>query len=288
MASGFITFLRVEKHYADATINAYSRDLKLFLEFVGCTDAASVTTADVKRFMAKMSQDGLAASSISRMLSSIRSYFHYMIRQDLCTSNPATAVRNPKSKSRLPKTLDVDQMDALLRMEAKTVLEKRDLAMWELLYSSGLRVAELVGINITDLNLKEGFLVVTGKGNKTRYTPVGAHARKAIADWLAERGEYEASDPLFSSRKGQRLTTRAVQARLKAFGVKQLGSTGMHPHMFRHSFATHLLESSGDLRAVQELLGHENLSTTQVYTQLNLSHLKKVYNQAHPRAKPNR
>lgn len=283
VCDAFLTHLRIEKDYSVATIAAYERDLRLFCGEQG--NLLSATPNDVKQFIARLNQKGLAASSISRNLSSLRSFFRYAIREGWCTANPADVVRNPKGKSRLPKTLDVDQMNYLLDVEPQTRLEKRDRAMFELMYSGGIRLQELVGIDVKDVDLNEGLVHVIGKGNKARLAPIGRAAKKAIHAWLGTRGRFELSDPLFTSQQGKRLSPRSVQIRLKNYGVKQLGSSGLHPHVLRHSFATHLLESSGDLRAVQELLGHENISTTQVYTHLDSGYLAKVYEQAHPRAK---
>lgn len=283
VAAEFLTHLRIEKEYSAATLSAYERDLRLF-----CEEQDDVLTASpnsVKRFIAKLSQKGLAASSISRVLSCLRSFYRYAVREGCCTVNPAAVIRNPKGKSRLPKTLDVDQINYLLDVAPKTLLEKRDRAMFELMYSGGIRLQELIGIDVKDIDLSEGLVHVVGKGNKARLAPVGRAAKKAIHDWLLTRGQFELNDPLFTSKHGNRLSARSVQKRLKAYGVKELGSSGLHPHMLRHSFATHMLESSGDLRAVQELLGHENISTTQVYTHLDSAYLSKVYERAHPRAK---
>ncbi len=279
----FLAYLRIEKEYSPATIEAYERDLTKFC--VEQQDVLSATPDNVKQFIARLNRKGLAASSISRTLSCLRSFYRYAIREGWCTSNPAEVIRNPKGSSRLPKTLDVDQMNYLLDVEPQTRLEKRDRAMFELMYSGGIRLQELVGIDIKDVDLKEGLVHVTGKGNKARLAPIGRGAKKAINTWLGVRGRFDLSDPLFTSNQGKRLSPRSVQTRLKAYGVKLLGSSGLHPHMLRHSFATHMLESSGDLRAVQELLGHENISTTQVYTHLDSGYLAKVYEKAHPRAK---
>ncbi|MCY4094382.1 MAG: tyrosine recombinase XerC [Gammaproteobacteria bacterium] len=279
----FLTYLRIEKEYSVATAAAYERDLRKFC--AGQEDVLSATPNDIKQFIARLNRQGLAASSISRTLSCLRSFYRFTIREGWCTNNPAEVIRNPKGQSRLPKILDVDQMNYLLDVEPETRLEKRDRAMFELMYSGGIRLQELVGIDIKDVDLKDGLVHVVGKGNKARLAPIGRAAKKAIKTWLGTRGRFELSDPLFTSNRGKRLTPRAVQTRLKAYGVKQLGSSGLHPHMLRHSFATHMLESSGDLRAVQELLGHENISTTQVYTHLDSGYLAKVYEKAHPRAK---
>lgn len=283
VGEAFLTHLRVEKGYSPATLTAYERDLSLFIRNQG--DILTAAPNDIKRFIAGLNQDGLAASSISRILSCLRSFYRYAQREGLCAANPAAVIRNPKGKSRLPKTLDVDQMNYLLDVDADSLLGKRDRAMFELMYSSGIRLQELVGIDVKDIDLSEGFAHVIGKGNKERLVPVGTAASTAIRDWLRMRGQFDLNDPLFISNRGKRLSPRSVQKRLKAYGIKQLDSSGLHPHMLRHSFATHMLESSGDLRAVQELLGHENISTTQIYTHLDSGYLTKVYEQAHPRAK---
>ena len=201
--------------------------------------------------------------------------------------NPVVDVHAPKKEKKLPQVLDVDQLDQLLADEGQQVLEIRDHAMLEIMYSSGLRLAELVGLNNNDIDQRAGQVMVTGKGNKTRYLPVGAAALKAVERWQKERQLLLTGDEpaLFISQRGTRLSRRAVQLRLKVRAQSVLSGVKLHPHMLRHSFASHLLESSGDLRAVQELLGHSNISTTQIYTQLDFQHLSKVYDQAHPRAR---
>ena len=279
----FLTYLKIEKDYSPATLAAYERDLNTFVAAQDNLLAASPD--DIKRFVARLNQKGLASSSISRTLSCLRSFYRYGVREGWCDANPAAVVRNPKGKSRLPRTLDVDQLNYLLDAEPESDIELRDRAMFELMYSGGLRLQELVGININDVDLNSGVVQVLGKGQKSRLAPIGTAARDAIQAWLRARDRFDASDPLFTSKSGKRLTPRSVQGRLKTYGVKRLGSSGLHPHMLRHSFATHLLESSGDLRAVQELLGHENISTTQIYTHLDAGYLAKVYDRAHPRAK---
>ena len=273
----------MEREYSVATVAAYERDLRRFCREQG--DVLKTSPNSIKQFVAHLNRSGLAASSISRTLSCLRSFYRFAIREGWCTTNPAEVIRNPKGPSRLPKTLDVDQMNYLLDIEPQTRLEKRDRAMFELLYSSGIRLQELVGIDIKDVDLNEGVVNVIGKGNKERVAQIGRAAKRSINDWLRARGKFELSDPLFTSNQGKRISPRSVQTRLKAYGVKRFGSSGLHPHMLRHSFATHMLESSGDLRAVQELLGHENISTTQVYTHLDAGYLAKVYERAHPRAK---
>ena len=279
----FISYLKVERGYASATVAAYERDLRKVLDEAG--DVLSLSAKELKQLIASLNREGYAPTSISRVLACLRSFYNFAIEQGWCADNPAAIVRNPKSRSRLPKTLDVDQVNYLLDSAAETPIQKRDLAMFELLYSAGIRLTELVGLDIKDVDLSQGHVRVLGKGNKERIAPVGERARIAIQAWLRERGVLDLDEPLFTTLKGKRLAARSVQARLKSFGIDRLGSSGLHPHLMRHSFATHMLESSGDLRAVQELLGHENISTTQIYTHLDSGYLSKVYSKAHPRAK---
>jgi integrase/recombinase XerC len=279
----YLDYLRVEKRYSPNTLAAYRRDL----EKLGA--AAKVPWHEIRghhvsAFVAKLHAEGLAPRSIQRALSSARSFFSYLEKINLVESNPAAGNKAPKARMKLPKTLDTDQAAQLFAFEATTPIQKRDRAMVELLYGSGIRLSELVGIDVGDMDLNSGFVTVVGKGNKVRQVPMGGHCIAAIEDWLACRG-YPASDaPLFTGRGEQRISPRTVQLRLKRLATQQLGSNQLHPHMLRHSFASHMLESSSDLRAVQELLGHADISTTQIYTHLDFQHLAKVYDAAHPRA----
>ncbi|MEM8767691.1 MAG: tyrosine recombinase XerC [Pseudomonadota bacterium] len=282
----FLDHLRYEKDYSAHTLSAYRRDLNRFADRI---DEAPerITTHDINGFVAQLHSQGLAPRSIQRALSSVRSFFAYLEGRRLTSRNPAGAARAPRERNRLPHTLDADQAAQLFEFEARTPRQKRDKAIAELFYGSGLRLSELVGINIADLDLDAGFVTVLGKGRKTRQVPLGRHCVAAIRSWLPEhpgRGGRAMETPLFTGRSEQRISPRTVQNRLKALAAQQLGSTDLHPHMLRHSFASHLLESSGDLRAVQELLGHADLGTTQIYTHLDFQHLAKVYDAAHPRA----
>ncbi len=281
----FLDHLKFEKDYSAHTIAAYRRDLTRFARRIE-VPVSRVTSHDINAYVAHLHSRGLAPRSIQRALSSVRSLFSYMQSRRLIRSNPAAGVRTPKSRHRLPGTLDTDQASKLFDFEARTPRQKRDKAMVELFYGSGLRLSELVGINRADLDLDAGFVTVLGKGRKTRQVPLGRYCVQAIRDWLAEHPFASAGGdvPLFTGRGRQRISPRAVQNRLKVLAATQLGSTDLHPHMLRHSFASHLLESSGDLRAVQELLGHSDLGTTQIYTHLDFQHLAKVYDAAHPRA----
>ncbi|MCY3810875.1 MAG: tyrosine recombinase XerC [Gammaproteobacteria bacterium] len=281
----YLEHLRVERRSSPNTLAAYARDLKRFAEEAGETPSSAIGTADIRRFAARLHARGLSPRSIARHLSSVRGLFAFLVGRGDVGANPASGVRAPKVRPRLPKTLDVDQTATLFTSTAATPIELRDRAVAELFYSSGLRLSELVGMDVRDLDLANGFATVTGKGRKVRIVPVGSAARLAIEAWLATRVSLRGDEPLFTNRQGTRLSARNVQLRLKRLGRATSGNDAVHPHMLRHSFASHLLESSGDLRAVQELLGHANISTTQIYTHLDFQHLAKVYDDAHPRAR---
>ncbi|MGE0621778.1 MAG: tyrosine recombinase XerC [Pseudomonadales bacterium] len=281
----FLDHLKFEKDYSAHTLAAYRRDLERFSARVD-VPATRVTSHDINAYVAHLHGQGLAPRSIQRALSSVRSFFTHLQARRVIGKNPAAGTRTPKGRNRLPQALDTDQASRLFDFEAKTPQQKRDRAIIELLYGSGLRLSELVGVNCADLDLDAGFVTVLGKGRKVRQVPLGRHCISAIRDWLAEHPvpAAAADTPLFTGRGSRRISPRTVQNRLKALSAAQLGSTDLHPHMLRHSFASHLLESSGDLRAVQELLGHSNLGTTQIYTHLDFQHLARVYDAAHPRA----
>ena len=284
-----------ERRLSRHTTAAYRRDLKAFLDWARAAGIGSFTTLDaqhVRAFAAAIHRRGLDPRSIQRRLSALRTLFRYLIREGVLRNNPGVDVSAPKGARRLPEALDVDRMARLLAARpsgapADTDLEARDRAILELFYSSGLRLSELVGLDLGDLDLADRTVRVLGKGDKTRIVPVGSQAIAAFGEWLTRRpvlarGEERAA---FVGRNGRRLGTRAVQLRVEAWARRQGIDVKVHPHLFRHSFATHLLESSHDLRGVQELLGHANISTTQVYTHLDFQHLAQVYDRAHPRAK---
>ena len=239
-----------------------------------------------RHFTASQHQHGLAPRSLQRLLSAIRSFYRFLQREGRSRQNPAQDLRAPKAPRTLPRTLDADLTAQLLDNTGEDDwLQRRDQAMLELFYSSGLRLSELAGLDMADLDLQQGEVRVTGKGNKTRVLPVGRMARRALRDWFSVRPAREgAQQPVFVSQRGSALTPRAIQLRLRRHGIERIGQH-LNPHMLRHSFASHMLESSGDLRAVQELLGHADISTTQIYTHLDFQHLAQVYDQAHPRAK---
>ncbi len=283
-------FLGTLSAYSPNTKVAYRRDLVQFLDYLGkqnITEWRSIDNQSIRSFVAARHRAGKGSRTLARMLSSLRALFAYLIERRCIDIDPAQEVRAPKQARKLPTVLDVDQTGKLLAPKPQGFLGLRDLAMWELMYSSGLRVSELVNLDAGDLDMDAGELRVLGKGRKERIVPVGRIALEAVARWLQQRGPFLKADvvALFISRRGTRLSTRSVQKRLHRWALEQGLDTAVHPHMLRHSFATHLLESSGDLRAVQELLGHSNISTTQVYTHLDFQHLAKVYDATHPRAR---
>lgn len=271
------------KRYSPHTILAYRRDLTQFKDEGGFDDWNECRSHHITRFVGLLNRKGMTAKTISRKLSSIRTFFDWL--GERVSHNPARGLQTPKSARKLPNVLDVDQAHALLDFEPGSAIERRDLAIMELLYSSGLRLSELTGLDCEDLDFDNHLVRVVGKGNKTRLVPVGRQAHKAIRAMLEDRADARAGAPLFVNRFGKRLGRRTIQERLKRYGVDRLGSSALHPHMLRHSFASHVLESSGDLRSVQEMLGHANISTTQIYTHLDFQHLAKVYDSSHPRAK---
>ncbi len=241
----------------------------------------------MRNFAGSRRRRGVSARSLHRSLSAIRGFYTYLQREQLVENNPVADVSGPSIQKKLPNLLDVDEINRLLNEGPQNPLKLRDVAMTELMYSSGLRLAELVNLNIDAIDLQQAQVQVLGKGNKMRYLPIGTNACKALKRWLEARPHIASEDELavFVNNRGKRLSPRAVQQRMAQLGREQGIDKHVHPHMLRHSFASHLLESSGDLRAVQEMLGHADISTTQVYTHLDFQHLAQVYDQAHPRAK---
>jgi integrase/recombinase XerC len=286
----FLNHLRHERRLSPHTLTNYRRDLQRFIAWChkqSIAEWASINQHHVRGYVAARHRSGMAGKSLQRELSSLRSLFNYLLREGQAASNPAQGVRAPKVKRKLPDTLDADQVGQLLDQITDTPLAVRDWAIMELFYSSGLRLAELVALDLGDIDLDDATLEVTGKGAKTRRAPIGRKAQEALQAWMTVRPELAAplEAALFVSRRGGRISPRAVQQRIQRMGVEGGGRSDVHPHMLRHSFASHLLESSGDLRAVQELLGHADISTTQIYTHLDFQHLAKVYDEAHPRAR---
>lgn len=287
---GFVGHLTSEKRHSPRTCEHYQRDLERLMAWLletGVSGWSSLRVHDVRRYVARLSQDGLGGRSIARHLSAVRRFYQYLLREGLVSDNPALDVRAPKSGRRLPKVADVDQISQLLDANPDDPLEVRDLAMFELMYSSGLRLAELAGLDLSALDLKGRDVRVLGKGNKERILPVGGKAISALNHWLGHRPALanESEPAVFVSSRGGRLSQRSIQSRLARWGMVQGADQRLHPHLLRHSFASHMLESSGDLRAVQELLGHADIATTQVYTHLDFQHLARVYDQSHPRAR---
>ena len=285
--AGFVSYLDHERRLSPLTRENYLRDVRRLLQRIGATPLADLRPHHVRRFVADLHGKGLGGRSLARVLSSWRAFYRYLARDQGFEVNPCAGVRAPKSPRKLPHSLSPDEARQLLEAPASTPLELRDRAMFELFYSSGLRLSELVGLDLVRLRFADGTVEVIGKGRKTRIVPVGSAALAAIRAWLPERERWARSEirALFINRAGTPLAPRTVQSRLRRWGVKQGLASRVHPHMLRHSFASHLLQSSGDLRAVQELLGHSSITTTQVYTHLDFQHLAQAYDAAHPRAK---
>jgi integrase/recombinase XerC len=291
--AAFLKRLATERRLSPHTVAAYEHDLDALLAFCEREQVASFKALDsfsIRRFAAESHRKGLGARSVARRLSAVRTFLNYLIEMGVLKSNPGVHVQAPKAPRRLPATLDPDQVASLLAISGDDAETLRDRAMLELFYSSGLRLAELVGLDLGDVDAADRTVRVLGKGSKARVVPVGKQALAALHDWLAVRLELarSAETALFVGRRGARVNPRTVQKRVNAWAKRQGAPTNVHPHMLRHSFATHVLESSRNLRAVQELLGHASLSTTQIYTHVDFQHLAKVYDEAHPRAKKQR
>jgi integrase/recombinase XerC len=288
--AAFLKRLATERRLSPHTVAAYEHDLRALLEFCEREQIAAFPALDsfsVRRFAAESHRRGLGARSVARRLSAVRTFLNYLIEMGVVKSNAGVHVQAPKAPRRLPATLDADQVASLLAITGDDPVTLRDRAILELFYSSGLRLAELVGLNLGDVDAADRTVRVLGKGSKARVVPVGKQALTALKDWLAVRAELAKPGELalFVGRRGERVSPRTVQKRVNEWAKRRGAPTGVHPHMLRHSFATHVLESSRDLRAVQEMLGHASLSTTQIYTHLDFAHLASVYDQAHPRAR---
>jgi len=286
----FLRMLSGERRVSPHTLEAYRHDLTLlagFCDLAGVPTWAGLEAHQARAYVSQLHRRGLSGRSIARALSAARSFYRYLMRERAVSASPFAGVTAPRSGKRLPKALSVEQAARLMELPRDTLLSLRDRAMLELLYSSGLRLAELVALDVHDLDLRAGSVTVTGKGAKTRMVPVGRQARDALTDWLTKRVELaKPGDPaLFLGNTGRRLGARAIQLRLKSWAARQGLAVPFHPHMLRHSFASHVLESSGDLRAVQELLFFNDTATTEIYTHLDFQHLAKVYDAAHPRAR---
>lgn len=291
----YLSHLEVERRMSAHTLDAYRRDLAALAQWAiaqGHDDLLALDSAAVRAFVAAEHRRGLSPKSLQRRLSGCRSFFQWLLKHGRVVANPAAGVRAPRAPRKLPQVLDVDEAVALVEVPTDAPLGLRDRALLELFYSSGLRLSELRLLRWRDLDLEQGLVTVLGKGSRQRTVPVGSHACRALAEWRAEPAAGGAPGavpgpeaPVFPGRGGAPITARAIQLRLRALGQRQGLFKHVHPHMLRHSFASHVLESSGDLRGVQELLGHADIATTQIYTHLDFQHLAKVYDDAHPRAK---
>jgi len=295
----FLNHLRDERRLSAHTISAYRRDLEKFTDFLTrreITTLRQLVIAQARMFPAQLNQSGLSSRSIQRALSAVRTLYRYLLRESKVAINPFLTARDvghrqavtaPRAERRLPPTLSIEEIAQLVTIDPRTDLDRRDRAILELFYSSGLRLAELSGLDLGDLDLGDAVVRVMGKGAKTRIVPIGGYAREAVLAWLNVRSACarESEQALFVNRSGTRLGARAIQQRVAVWAQRQGLGRRVHPHMLRHSFASHVLESSSDLRAVQELLGHADISTTQVYTHLDFQHLAQVYDNAHPRAR---
>jgi integrase/recombinase XerC len=289
----YLASLRLERGLSPHTASNYGRDLESLLDYCAAQRITAWTALDaqhMRMFAAREHRRGLAPRSIQRRLSACRGLFRFLLREGELRSDPSGDVQAPKARKRLPTPIDADAMARLLEFRTDDTLGVRDQAIMELLYSSGLRLSELLGLDLLDLDLKDRTVRVTGKGRKTRIVPVGRHAVTALVRWLGDRTKVAAvgETAVFVGRNGARLGPRIVQRRIARWARLQGLPDHVHPHRFRHSFASHLLESSQDLRAVQELLGHANISTTQVYTHLDFQHLARIYDASHPRARRKR
>lgn len=287
--SSFIRYLQVVRRMSPNTVGAYERDLRTFLSFAhknGLNSPEQVLESHVRQWLAECHRQGLAPSSLQRSLSALRAFYNWRGLETGERRSPASVVQAPRRRRKLPGTLEVDQVGSYLQVNDEDPLILRDLAMAELFYSSGLRLSELRAVDLNDIDGRQRLLTVVGKGRKSRTVPVGQAALEALARYTAQRPAPAAGhdNALFLSKSGRRISERSIQARIKGLGKRAGLARDVHPHMLRHSFASHMLESSGDLRAVQELLGHSDISTTQIYTHLDFQHLAKVYDKAHPRA----
>ncbi|MBT5984435.1 MAG: tyrosine recombinase XerC [Thiotrichales bacterium] len=284
---GFVEYLNVEKNYALNTISSYKRDLLKFVSFLnnrGITNWVSIDSDAINIFVMELRHRSISAKSLKRYLSSIRVFFNYLIENNIIQKNPALSVQTPKVERVLPKTIDFDDLRRMMSINTSSYKELRSVLVIELLYSCGLRVSELVGINLADFDLSEGFVKVMGKGGKARFSPIGEATIDVLKRYLEMRPNCS-SDALFINQKNIRISTRTVQNVVKNRALQVGVSINVHPHMLRHAAATHFLQSSHDLRTVQEFLGHKSIKSTQIYTHLDFLELSKVYDEFHPRAK---
>jgi len=283
----FLSYLQVERRMSAHTLDAYQRDLAALTQWCEAQEVADPQTLQgeqLREFIASEHRRGLSAKSLQRRLSACRSFYAWLLKNNVIDISPAAGLRAPKAPRKLPQVLDADEAVQLVELPTDAPLGLRDRALLELFYSSGLRLSELCAMRWRDLDTASGIVLVHGKGNRERTVPVGSHAMNALQEWRKESGG-TGEKPVFPGRSGGPISQRAVQIRIKQLAQRQGLFKNVHPHMLRHSFASHILESSGDLRGVQELLGHADIATTQIYTHLDFQHLAKVYDAAHPRAK---
>lgn len=287
LAAAYISHLRNERRLSPLTCKSYAGDICILLKYLQKTPLNHTQSHHIRHYIAQLHHHGLSGRSLARIISSWRGFYSYLIRSHNFTQNPCVGIHAPKSPRKLPHTLSPDETTQLLTFPADDLLNSRDRAMFELFYSSGLRLAELAKLEPGDVNFSEGTVRINGKGDKTRIVPVGSKAMAALQAWLKQREKLinPGEKALFLSRHGNAISARTISHRLKNRAIQQGITSNVHPHMLRHSFASHLLQSSGDLRAVQDMLGHANISTTQVYAHLDFQHLTKIYDTAHPRAK---
>ena len=278
----FLQHLSGQRNYSQRTLDAYARDLERFLRWRE-GDLLQVNVQQVSQYVGLLKRQGLASSTIARSLSSLRSFYGFLLKRGAVDTNPASACVAPKNTRKLPRVLDTDQAAQLLNFASGTPEALRDKALLELFYGSGLRLSELADLRLSNVNLTQGIVQVLGKGGKERRVPLGRICIGVLQQWMRSRSNPN-SVWLFPGRAGSAISVRTIQNRLKKVASVQLGDDSLHPHMLRHTYATHMLESSGDLRAIQELLGHSDIATTQIYTHLDFQHLAKVYDKSHPRA----
>lgn len=285
----YYAFLKIERQVSPHTLSNYQRQLQTVLQQLEPFQLQSwqeVDASTVRFLLGEGKKSGLESRSLALRLSALRRFFHYLVQQEILSTNPAIGVASPKQPKHLPKNMDREQIEQLLANDSHAPLDIRDRCMIELMYSTGMRLSELQGLNLQHINWYDHEIRLLGKGNKERIVPFGHYAAKALKQWIEVRLQFAPEDnALFISQRGKRLTPRAIQQRMEKWAIRQGVNTHLNPHKLRHSFATHLLENSADLRGVQELLGHSNLSTTQIYTHLDFQHLAKAYDKAHPRAK---
>lgn len=283
----FFNYIKFEKRLSELTIKNYQHDINRLIK-LNDKKVTEINSEDIRLSLSKLHASGLSGKSLSRILSSWRGCFLFLNKSQLMKYDPTSGIKAPKAKKKLPQTLSIDQVFNLINIPQTGFIDTRDKAILEFFYSSGLRLSELVNIHISDIDMSEQTLKVLGKGNKFRIVPIGRKAIEALNLWILQRNKLNKildSELLFLNQHGKKLTARAIQYRLKFWAQKNNIPENIHPHLLRHSFASHVLQSSQDLRAVQELLGHSNISTTQIYTHLDFQHLSKIYDQAHPRSK---